>query len=373
MSGRGRFGRRLLALSLAVAGLALAELLLRLVGFAYWPAGPIVVWNADEDAEMLGAGALHEIDARTLWSPRPGASIPWGEGERVSPGGYRGADPDPRARVRVVALGDSSTFGYGVAAGETWAARLEVGLERELELPAADVQVLDAGLIGGTIVQGLERYRALPAAWRPSVAVLAFGAVNEHWPSGGLDDRAKLARLRALAEEGRTPGGRLARLRSSSRLLHAAAWLADLLRGGRRAILAERASAGASAAGARRVRYLEPGYQRRVSPGDFRATLEAFRAEAQADGTRLVLLHVPRTRETEERRPAVLDYDPVLEAFAAETGTPLVEARADFRAAPLAENALFVDAYHPTARGHARIAALLLPVVADILRGELQR
>ena len=353
---RKRWAARLAALALPFAALAALELVLRAAGFVYLALPPIVIWNAHEDAELFGRDALHEPDPRTLWAPRPGARVPWGVDERVSAHGFRGADPDPGAHPRILVLGDSSTFGYGVRGEETYAARLQRSLK---ENGAAAVQVLNGGLIGATIVQGLERYRAIRSGWRPDVVVLAFGAVNEHWGSSGLDDIDKLARVRELALN---PSRSLSRrLRRDLRVLHLAAWVGDLARGGRAALLADRARR--SAWEHRVGEYLKPGYLRRVSPEQFRSTLERFRVETAADGARMILVYMPRTRRTELERPAVLDYDPVLLSFAAENGLTLVDAHADFRASGLAEDALFVDAYHPSPIGHARLAALLLGVL----------
>ncbi len=365
MSARGGLRARLLAALLALPALALVELGLRAAGFRYPPLPPLVVWNAQEDADLLDATALHRIDPATLWSPRPGARVPWGAEERVSPGGYRGRDPDPAAAPRVVVLGDSTTFGYGVRERETYAARLEA-----LLAPAwPRAQVVNAGLVGATIEQGWRRYLALCERWRPDVVVLAFGAVNEHWASSGLDDAAKLAELARRGGAAVAPEWS-ARLREELRLAHLAAWLGDLARGGRRAILERRA--GASARAHEVGVYLEPGYLRRVSPGQFEQALERFRAATAEQGSALVLLHVPRPAETERARPPVLDYDPRLLAFAARSGTPLVEAHDAFRDGSAPEAELFVDPYHPSALGHERLARLLLPRVQECLAAGAQ-
>ena len=350
---------RLVAFALPFLLLGLLEGVLRLGGYGYLPAAGIVIWNAKEDADLLTENALHRIDPHTLWAPRPGARVPWGERERVSPQGFRGADPNPDARTRVLVLGDSSTFGYGVGFEATYGAALERGLA---DCAPAPIQVLNGGLIGSTIVQGLERYRLIRSTWRPDVVVLAFGAVNEHWATSGLDDRAKLAELaamRASGEERRRGFVRWAR--EELRCVHLAAHLRDLGRGGRVRLLKQQASK--SAADAKTGRYLEPGYHRRVTPQVFAECLEAFLLETSVDGTRLVAVHMPRPAPTEAERPAVLDYDPRLQAFAQERGVPLAAAHADFRASGLTDEELFVDPYHPSELGHERIAGLLLPLV----------
>ncbi len=62
--------------------------------------------------------------------------------------GLRGAEPRPRQAntFRIVCLGDSFTWGFGVRTSETFAARLESILTEKY--PALDVQVLNAGVPG---------------------------------------------------------------------------------------------------------------------------------------------------------------------------------------------------------------------------------
>jgi acyl-CoA thioesterase-1 len=71
----------------------------------------------------------------------------------------------------VVALGDSLTAGFGVAADEAYPARLEVRLRRE----GFGYRVVNAGVSGDTTAGGLRR-----VDWvlrnRPGVAIVALGA-----------------------------------------------------------------------------------------------------------------------------------------------------------------------------------------------------
>jgi hypothetical protein len=150
-----RWRRPLLAASLPFATAGLLELGLRVGGFQHWPLdAPITVWDGTRDQELALEIGLHTFDVDQLWRPRPLAPIAWGTDERVTQLGYRGRDPDPHATPRIAAFGDSSTFGFGVAFADTWCARVELALRADR--PRA--QVLDAGVIGSTIVQGLARH-----------------------------------------------------------------------------------------------------------------------------------------------------------------------------------------------------------------------
>lgn len=390
--GGKRAGKRALALALGVAPLAVGELVLRACGVSYPRFEvPIQIWNADEDRALATADALHRSDDRQLWTPRPGAALPWAPQERVSPGGFRGADPDPAARPRVLALGDSSTFGWTVAAHETWPALLEADLRRELgrpddaqaagsertggnersaggeQTPAGLVQVVNGGVIGSTIRQGLERCRVVGETWRPDVVVAGFGTVNEHVPTMDMVDVEKMAWLR----DRRSLLWRAERfVRNDVRLANAVAWAWDELHGGREAILqgflARERERRQALQGYREL----DDYPRRVSPADFRLCLEELERWTRERGARLVLVRMPRRESMEAYVPQVLDYDRELDAFLATTPVPCVDARGALRAriaAGTPEDDLLWDGTHPRPAGQRIVADALLPVVRSCL------
>lgn len=72
---------------------------------------------------------------------------------------------------RLLALGDSLTAGYGLAAGESFAARLEQALKRR----GYDVQVINAGVSGDTSAGGLARLDWVLGD-KPDVAIVELGA-----------------------------------------------------------------------------------------------------------------------------------------------------------------------------------------------------
>ncbi|MEQ9075872.1 MAG: SGNH/GDSL hydrolase family protein [Sandaracinaceae bacterium] len=85
--------------------------------------------------------------------------------------GYRGAarEREPRSDgTRVVALGDSYTFGLGVSADEALPAALEAAL---LEAEAAPVEVLNFGIPGLNLEEVTEQYRHFARDWHPDVVV----------------------------------------------------------------------------------------------------------------------------------------------------------------------------------------------------------
>ena len=200
-----RFGVALLA---ALVAFALAELLVR----AFVLANPRLVWRPlppftgmDTDAqrswlerqerELAGGAPLvgyGEFDALLGWTNRP--STTWGGGTvHINSHGLRGGReyPDERSPgiVRILASGESFTFGAEVADDEAWPARLEQGhplwevcnlgvgaygtdqaLLRLRTTARAPVDAVLVGLLLENIGRNVNRYRplwftqALPAA-----------------------------------------------------------------------------------------------------------------------------------------------------------------------------------------------------------------
>jgi len=341
----------------------LLELGLRLGGFEYASMqAPISIWNPAEDQALIQGRSLHQFDRQSLWSPRPLASVPWSPEEQVSAGGVRGADRRPDAELVVAALGDSSTFGWGVTGDATWPALLEAEL-------APGRQVLNAGVIGFSVRQGLERLRAHAPSWRPDVVVAAFGAVNEHFLAKDYDDRGK---LRELARRQGQAALAARWLRTELRVSHLVAWAGDALKGGRESLMAdelERLRSQDELSG----EYLEhQDYPRRVSVADFELALDELAADCDARGAQLVLVAMPRRLGVEERYWPLPEYDAALERSAERLGLPIADARAAFeaeRGLGASEDELFQDSFHPTARGQALIASTVRGALGDAILG----
>jgi len=354
------------------------ELGLRLEGFEHPPVqyAQLILWNPAQDAALAGADDLHARDMRTLWAPRPGGTVYWSaEDEHVNAEGYRGplrpAEHDGDA-LRIVTLGDSSTFGLGIEYADTYSAQLEA----ELEARGRSAEVLDFGVIGFTVLQGVERYRERARHFHADVVVAAFGAVNEHWPVEDSNDEDKLAKQHAQT----TSWYRFTkRVRKELRLAHLLAYLQLRADGGMQA---------------RHERYVRPKEaqaeiadragevawegQRRVDVDDYVAGLDALRKAVESDGARLALVVMPRRPIVERERPVLLEYTRATHDFAAEHGLALCDAHAIFRAEAERAGAdeLFLgsgdeaDHWHPTPRGHAMIASCLADALQALEGGK---
>lgn len=91
---------------------------------------------------LVRTRGLHVFSSAYGWTGRPGASAPMGEGRvSLNARGYRGRElltPKPRGRTRVLVLGDSVAFGYGVSDEQAFPHLLDV---RNNGLEAANLAV----------------------------------------------------------------------------------------------------------------------------------------------------------------------------------------------------------------------------------------
>ncbi len=358
---RRSLARLLLGAVIAVALLGSLELGLVLLDFRHPPLdAPIVVELPDG---WVDGRALHERDVATLWRPSPGARLPWGNDERVNAQGYRGpALPLERTpgRLRIATLGDSSTFGHSVAFDECYSARTA----RMLTESGHPAEVIDAGVIGYSLRQGLERWRQLVRRHRPDIVVAAFGAVIDHGPAMGLpDDRLIREQVLASSRWKQT----LNRLRRDLRLAHLTAWIAEGLRGGRdtlrgeerrRELLADKEI--------HNIGLVDWLGTRRVSLLEFERFLIELRDEVRESGARLIVLSMPRRPRVEKDRPVVMEYTRLMQAMASRGEFELVDGRAALgkalRSGPTTRE-MMADDFHPSALGHKILAQALVEAI----------
>lgn len=193
-----------------LAGLAAAEFVAR-----WRSAGPPGRPRAEGEVLMPSA------DPELRFENRPGAQVcliyPDAQGERrvlahVNALGWRGR-PIEQARtpgvLRIAAVGDSHTFGAGVADDEPWPAVLE----RELAREGTRVEVLNAGVDGYDAEQVLALLEKRVAAWAPDLVVYGFFCNDVASPP------LAPAAQQELVHGAQPPPGWLARLCAGSRLV----------------------------------------------------------------------------------------------------------------------------------------------------------
>lgn len=335
---RGRLRGLLLALALLALALGGIETALRLVERAPTP----------EQAAAAVRLAVPD-GSLTLWDP--------GLAYRLAPGillaghypinaqGYRGPPLPPRtaatpaadasggtsAPLRVVCLGDSSTFGLSVGEEETWPARLQALLGGLYE-GHRPVEVLNAGVIGYSSEQNRVQLVRDVLPLRPDAVVLCPTAQNDTTLRRGPADAVLLQRSGSLR-------ARLSQLRIVQRL-----GLGDG-RGG---------FTGATDAATQELEPGMPGVGPRVAPERFSENLLAMAQAAAEAGVPCVFVVTPHEPERIARAPELLRSEERVVEAAGRGGARLVDVRADFAAyAPLE---LTSDAIHFTALGQQLIA-----------------
>lgn len=262
-------------------------------------------------------------DDHLFWKLRPD-NPSW----EVNASGFRGPDAPrekPAGEFRVAVLGDSCTFGLGtpgLSYDETYAARLQALLAAAR--PDRAVRVLNFGVPGYSSFQGMRLLSAKVLAYRPDVVVAYFG-INDGFDAVGFADRDQRGVDGAAAGALRGTLGRSALYRALGR-----------------AVVRARQSA-ADAPGAP----LE-----RVSLADYHANLDAMKAAAEAAGARVYFIAPPYLEEKDGslRVEDFRRHEPAVDVFGQ------MKKRAD-----AGETVVFPhpDNVHPTAAGHAAIAAAL--------------
>ena len=349
---------------------ALAALLVALGSAAVWMLPAEIAarcWIARRGDPLDRAMTIVELDAHLGWRQRPGLDCRfYGQRLRTNERGLRNPPlaEAAAARRRVLVLGPSSTFGWGVAENATYARRLERLLRQEPGSRGA-VAVVNAGQIGYSVWQGLELYRSGELrSLRPDVVVIAYGlndmdryrfAFNSPEPDAAALGRGQnpvSVRLQNLLS-------RLQFLQLSRR--HLLFWAGRLF---------HPASAAA---------WTPHGL--RVPVPDFEGFLLELVRLVRADGARVILLtsayRIPadsppadagdlRSRINAEPWRIHKDLEALnarVLAVARREGLPAVDVARLLEGTDAQE--LFVDPAHPSDQGHALIARALLRAIQE--------
>jgi lysophospholipase L1-like esterase len=191
-------------LALSIASLAIFLLLSELL---------LTFWNPR-------AGAQHGLaDPHVGFRLKPNHAYVEVGGARVRTNahGFRDAPfriSRPPGGIRILALGDSSTFGYGVSPEETYPRLLARLLEKRF--PGRPIEVLNAGTPGWSAANGAAWLAREGLALRPDVVIVSFG-YNEQLGSGegathyDYDPAVRSVRVHGLGEPfARLPPGAVA-------------------------------------------------------------------------------------------------------------------------------------------------------------------
>ncbi|MEB2284938.1 MAG: hypothetical protein B6D46_12090 [Polyangiaceae bacterium UTPRO1] len=295
---------------------------------------------------------------------------PLGEGIRINAAGLRGAEVGDRtARAhRAVVIGDSFTFGLGVAEADAWPAVLARAWGEEC------IEVLNAGVPGYDLVQEARALARRVRELAPDLVIVGFLENDLYNPDGGdfvATEEGTLAPRPEAVEAARSLNPFIALPGLAVQLqLHSAAFRAASYWAIRR-----RLAVHGDADLARLAREVAAGTDlptRLLRGEDDAATatrwaaaereLRAMADVARGAGARPVLVLLPRPEQlyASSLRGGFVR----IRAMATESGIQVVDATPSFAAAESRVGLyLFPADHHPSARGHAAIAAAVAGAV----------
>jgi lysophospholipase L1-like esterase len=203
----------LFAVTAVFAFLILTDIFLRL--FLAPPPSRPFEWPP---SDMTRHGLM--VDERLFWKLRPGYNEPWrlyklaytcelGQNEsidwearkqavapvyrrvtwEVNEAGFRGRmipAQKPAGTIRLLFLGSSITFGWGVAARDAFPEQVRKALEQGF--PGTAFEVINAGVPGYSSCQGLRYLEEILPRYRPDVVVAEFG-INDGTLAVGKTDK----------------------------------------------------------------------------------------------------------------------------------------------------------------------------------------
>lgn len=308
-----------------------------------------------EDSPSL-AWQLLRYDPVTFWSGRPHARLP-GTDERLTGRGLRApdfADAKTPGTTRIVCMGDSSTFGFShygsglLGFHPTYAEILAAILNAD---GRRRVEVINAGVLGYTTLNGLRQLDHVVRPWRPDVVTIRYG----------VNDYLRYFPVYRLAREPRAAPVRwLQRILLEQQSFQLLVRLRDLR-------FVRRPEETVMAAGA-----FPRGPQ--IPPAEFEYNLRCLVERARAIGSRVVLLTAPlappgSTTPTDEalmRAAGYAGYEElaaqharyadIVRSVAADLDVPLVDSVRLMAARGLGHYFTGHDLFHPNGAGHIAIA-----------------
>ncbi|MBZ0273884.1 hypothetical protein K8I61_17735 [bacterium] len=307
------------------------------------------------------SGAFYKDPFAVALELAPGASIPFAEFDRVNNYGFRGGDVatrKPPGTWRLVSIGDSSTFGSGVAARETYTHRLGEKLAA-----LGPWEAINAGVPGTAIVQHRILFDARLRDLSPDI-VLVYVSAN-------VADEFEVVRD-ALDREGAWAPDAPSAARRIIRRVPVYAALRRALRGPMtRRMKTHIEQALEMSGGENRNARIAQGLAR---------DLAGLGAAIRRAGARPVWSIIASSHPLEplanlDRPPtrhdllAALPFLGALFAYAGEHGDPVVDPYPSLVSARKNGEDLLQDFVHPTARGHEILAEAMAPVVL----GEAER
>jgi lysophospholipase L1-like esterase len=184
---RGRYrawaGRILLVLGGLTIGFLAAEMLVRLIMPQH--ATPAFVFDS--------ADTIHQLDPTFGFVNRSNIAVPFifGTQVRTNSLGLRDQEFGPKreGNFRILSLGDSYAFGFGVNIEQSYGKVLERELSQAF--PAVNFSVIDAGVEGYGTRQMLLSFERLQPRLQPDFVLATFVAGNDVYDNAMFEDRLR--------------------------------------------------------------------------------------------------------------------------------------------------------------------------------------
>jgi lysophospholipase L1-like esterase len=173
MSGRKLFSRLAAAIVSLLVLLTVLELTVRWFGIDTYFQNRFFVLN-----RALDYPEVFLKDRDLFWRLRPNQVVTSrffeGKTYRINSQGLRGEEVSPvKVKKRILALGNSCTFGWGVTYEQTYAEQLE-------RLMGGEYEVINAGIPGYTSLQARRFFEKKLSHLEPDIVLIMF-AWNDHW------------------------------------------------------------------------------------------------------------------------------------------------------------------------------------------------
>ena len=344
------FGKRVLLAAVVLAIMLLvAELVIRAA-----VSEPVPIRFVQDTSELRQL-QLHRFsdvltaDPDRFWRLAPGSRLPESTDEPGGPffgvisnkRGFREnsqlADTKADDETRILFLGDSCTFGFGVGWDETYVAGCEERLNEQY--PERRFECINAGVPGYSLYQGWRVLDVEGPRIQPDLVIACFG----------FNDRAEWDGLGDLDHAQLTPP----------------AWLAGSQLAGKLWQL-----------GHARPKHSTAPPRPRVSPDEYRSLLARIRQRTQQLGGRLVLISWCERFQVATDRNERTPWQFELYQFARRHQVPILDLVPQLQdwADQQDQPEPFLDIVHVTPATHSRIAGRLVEILRPLLRtGELSR
>ncbi len=334
--------RLLFSLVMLAIVLGTAEGLARLLGgeVVEQAASPLPV-GEDGDTNLLGNPFL-------LYEMAPGERYEQDISIAINSFGLRGPEwgtDKPAGVRRVMALGDSSVYGFGVEDDEVFTARMDQAL-------GDSVQVINSAVPGYSTYQTINLLQIRSLSLQPDLILI--GCI---WSDNNFDSFVDRELLAAYSSFRNRHARTLHGLLSSSALYTILDYKLRVLR---------------TFPEERRVGWMvgrgEKIGERRVSIQEYAHNLETIVELAHAVAAEVAFMVLPNREDlttTYESGAAWDPYRQVMRDTATRHGAPVMELPEHFIASDIDAEQLFLDEMHPTALGHRLWAELAVATLAE--------